>query len=88
MPDLSHGFERVGMQRTPSKQISKIDTAQGSPLKNGVGILEAFFHFFLGLVPCRNNGFPSMYVFHTQNIQFSGGAIVPKTALRMQKGVP
>ena len=29
-----------------------------TPLKNGVGILEAFFHFFLGLVPCRNHEIP------------------------------
>ena len=25
------------------------------PHKNGLGVLEAFFHFFLGLVPRRKN---------------------------------
>ena len=50
----SRGSSRAGQIRIHYSQM----LFGLAPLENGVGVLEAFFHFFLGSCRAVNNGFP------------------------------
>ena len=66
----------------PSPAASS-DRARHTPLKNGVGVLEAFFHSFRVFVLCRKTDHKQWVSIDVRfpYAEFSGGAIVPKIPL-------